>query len=108
MHVIGNLMNFQGEQYTRQAQQLKVDVKRVFVQQVEPLARLEFIDTIKKLGLENFFEEEITEALDTIMTDKNNSPCVKGDLYATALCFRLLRQHGYGVSQGIYRIFILF
>lgn len=99
-YVLGNLMIFQGEPYTRQVQQLKGEVRRVFVEVVEPLAKLEFIDSIKKLGLGNFFEEEIREALDTIMSDKNNSPGIKANLYAAALCFRLLRQHGYGVSQG--------
>uniref|UniRef100_F6I240 Alpha-farnesene synthase n=1 Tax=Vitis vinifera TaxID=29760 RepID=F6I240_VITVI len=97
---------YMGEPYTRQVQQLKGEVRRVFVEVVEPLAKLEFIDSIKKLGLGNFFEEEIREALDTIMSDKNNSPGIKANLYAAALCFRLLRQHGYGVSQDMFSGFM--
>eukprot|EP00261_Vitis_vinifera_P017318 XP_010646945.1 PREDICTED: alpha-farnesene synthase [Vitis vinifera] len=50
---------YMGEPYTRQVQQLKGEVRRVFVEVVEPLAKLEFIDSIKKLGLGNFFEEEV-------------------------------------------------
>ena len=97
--IIGNLMILQGASYTRQVQELKGDVRRSFVEVVEPLAKLEFINSIGKLGLASFFEGEITEVLDTIMSEKNN-PCIKSNLYATALCFRLLRQHGYEVSQG--------
>ncbi|KAJ9690150.1 hypothetical protein PVL29_012680 [Vitis rotundifolia] len=97
---------YMGETNTRQVEQLKGEVRRVFVEVVEPLAKLEFIDSIKKLGLANFFEEEIREAFDTIMSDKNNSPGIKANLYAAALCFRLLRQHGYGVSQDTFSGFM--
>lgn len=66
---------------------------------MEPLAQLDLVDSIRKLGLASFFEEAISHTLRNIMSEKN-SPCIKSNLYANALCFRLLRQQGYGVSQG--------
>ncbi|KAL5839736.1 hypothetical protein ACOSQ4_012344 [Xanthoceras sorbifolium] len=98
----------QEEEYKSRAAKLKeVVIKCLFVDEtVEVLAKLELIDSIRKLGLSNLFEEEIRGALDTIASMKNENPaCVEEDLYATALCFRLLRQHGYEISQDIFRSF---
>ena len=73
----------------------------MFVEASDTLSKLELIDSISKLGLDKYFMEEITEALDAIAL-RNNSSVLKGDVYATALCFRLLRHHGYHASQGTY------
>ncbi|KAF9592632.1 hypothetical protein IFM89_016280, partial [Coptis chinensis] len=45
-------------------------------------------------------KEEIKRALDNIYI--HNDSCFYGDLCTTALCFRLLRQHGYDVSQDVF------
>ncbi|KAM7530750.1 hypothetical protein LguiB_034160 [Lonicera macranthoides] len=90
------------EKYERQAQKLKEEVvKCIFVENLDALAKLELIDSIQKLGLANLFEEEIKEALNKVAVIKSHHS-IKEDLYATALCFRLLRQHGYKVSQGMF------
>ena len=73
----------------------------MFVEASDTLSKLELIDSISKLGLDKYFMEEITEALDAIAL-RNNSSVLKGDVYATALCFRLLRHYGYHASQGTY------
>ncbi|KAK1556255.1 hypothetical protein Q3G72_001561 [Acer saccharum] len=89
------------EYYKSRAEKLKEDVKQLFVEAFEVLSKLELIDSLMKLGLSNLFEEEIREALDTIASMKNieNLCGVEEDLlYATALYFRLLRQHGYEIS----------
>lgn len=97
----------QGENYIMQIAKLIEDVKDMFVECKEELiAKLELIDRIRKLGLNNHFEKEIKEALDTIAAielGNNNHTCIRSegsDLYATALHFKILRQHGYKVSQG--------
>lgn len=75
----------------------------MFLESAGVLAKLELIDRICKLGLSNLFEEQIREALvDTVAFLTNDTCCLElKDLYATALCFKLLRQHGYEISQGI-------
>lgn len=73
-------------------------VTRIFVENLDALAKLELIDSIQKLGLSNLFEEEIKEALNKVVVIKNHHS-IKDDLYVTALCFRLLRQHGYKASS---------
>lgn len=70
----------------------------MFSNTVGTLAMLELIDNIEKLGLAYLFEHDIVEALDLIASTHNQS--MEKDLYATALLFTLLRQHGYTISQG--------
>jgi len=66
---------------------------------VKPLDQLEFIDTLQRLGLAYHFEEEITNTLKNINRNRKNN-WNKVDLYATAIEFRILRQHGYHVPEG--------
>ncbi|KAJ6294155.1 hypothetical protein OIU76_022273 [Salix suchowensis] len=59
---------------------------------------LDLVDEIQRLGVAYHFETEIEEALQRIYN--NHIGMEDGDLYSTALGFRLLRQHGYNVSCG--------
>ncbi|KAJ6688253.1 TERPENE SYNTHASE 2-RELATED [Salix koriyanagi] len=61
---------------------------------------LDLVDAIQRLGVAYHFESEIEEAL--IRIYNNHIDMEDGDLYSTALGFRLLRQHGYSVSCGNY------
>ncbi|KAJ6333678.1 hypothetical protein OIU77_009534 [Salix suchowensis] len=62
---------------------------------------MKLVDSIVKLGLESYFEEEIKQSLDIIAASiKNTNLKVEENLYATALRFKLLRLHGYEVSPG--------
>lgn len=63
----------------------------------DPLAQLEHIDILQRLGLSYHFEEEIKSMLEEICKNKSK----RNSLYFTALEFRLLRQHGYWVPQGV-------
>ncbi|KAK2644276.1 hypothetical protein Ddye_019471, partial [Dipteronia dyeriana] len=95
--------------YKSRAEKLKEVVKQLFVEALEVLSKLELIDSLMKLGMSNLFEEEIREALDTIASMKNieNMCGVEEDLlYATALYFRLFRQHGYEISPDIFSGFM--
>ncbi|KAH9744557.1 Beta-myrcene/(E)-beta-ocimene synthase 2 [Citrus sinensis] len=62
---------------------------------------LELIDDVQRLGLGYRFENEIKRALHRILSwqgyDHVNP---EKDLHVTALRFRLLRQHGFDISQG--------
>ncbi|PRQ30864.1 putative alpha-farnesene synthase [Rosa chinensis] len=90
----------QAECYRIQIQKLIEDVKDLFgeCKELGLLAKLELIDSIQKLGLNSYFEKEIKETLDTIASVKlknNSNPFIssEGDLYGTALLFKILRQH---------------
>ncbi|OMO99925.1 hypothetical protein COLO4_13037 [Corchorus olitorius] len=64
----------------------------------ESVNLLELIDDIQRLGLAHRFEMDISRALEKIAS---GVAAAENSLHATALRFRLLRQHGYDVSQGI-------
>lgn len=71
--------------------------------ETNPLAQLELIDTLQRLGVSYHFEEEINNLLKGIYLmskDPGNGKGKENNLHATALEFRLLRQYGYWVNQG--------
>lgn len=70
---------------------------------MDPLEKLELIDTFRRLGLSYHFQNEtkrILEDINHLRADKSKALWKEGNLYATALEFRLLRQHGYNKTQG--------
>lgn len=71
-------------------------------EKAEILTTIELIDDIQRLGLGYKFEDEIRRALVRCVSWLKNNDAKKRSLHATALSFRLLRQHGYEVSQGTY------
>ncbi|KAG6691486.1 hypothetical protein I3842_10G065700 [Carya illinoinensis] len=101
---------YDGPGYKRRAEKLIEDVRIIFGKAIDSEAKLELIDSLQKLGLAAHFDVEIKAALDTIASiDKinNQSPGgEEGPLYVTALCFKLLRQHGYDVSQDMFSGFM--
>lgn len=66
------------------------------------IQQLELVDLLEGLGVGRHFEEEIHSILlDAATVASDPSEVIKvDDLSSTALLFRLLRQHGYGVSEG--------
>ncbi|CAO2150123.1 unnamed protein product [Urochloa humidicola] len=60
---------------------------------------LKLVDTLERLGIDNYFFQEIDEVLYRVheeVEDIGNS----NDLQVVALMFRLLRQHGFWISTG--------
>ncbi|KAK9285511.1 hypothetical protein L1049_024705 [Liquidambar formosana] len=96
--------DYTDEKYMRQAERLKGDVKHLINGVMDPLARLELIDAIQRLGLKYHFEMEIKNALENVYKNSNDA-WLHHDLYATALRFRLLRQHGFDVPQDVFERF---
>lgn len=96
------ILNLQGESYTRRIEKLKGEVRTMLCKVVDPLQQLEVIDIIQRLGVSYHFESDIRTILESIYNanDQGGDICLKEDLYATALAFRLLRQHGYSLPQG--------
>ncbi|CAI9087804.1 OLC1v1021978C2 [Oldenlandia corymbosa var. corymbosa] len=85
----------------KRVQVLKKEVACMFSEaNNNPLLKLELVDHISKLGLNNYFEEEIHSALNGIIISDGN------ELYSTALCFRLLRHYGHNASEEMFRSFV--
>ncbi|KAE8077883.1 hypothetical protein FH972_016401 [Carpinus fangiana] len=97
---------YDGLEYKRRAEKLIEVVRSEFAEAFGLQAKLELIANVKKLGLAIYFDVEIKEALDSIASIKEKNPSQEQDLYAIALCFRLLRQHDYDVSQDMFSGFM--
>ncbi|KAB2032755.1 hypothetical protein ES319_D05G398900v1 [Gossypium barbadense] len=97
----------QDESYNERASKLQEEVRMMLGNMVDSLEKLELIDTLQMLGLSHHFEAEINKTLKNISTDRIGTAAWKKDnLYATALEFRLLRQHGYKVDQDVFTCFM--
>lgn len=68
-----------------------------------PLSMLTLIDDLQRLGLSYHYMNEISNVLDYIHPNfyENHEKWANMDLNLRSLGFRLLRQHGYHVPQGI-------
>lgn len=92
----------QDEKYARQIDELEDDVKRLIQAETDvPLVKLELLDSVHRLGLKYKFDEDVKQALDVIYNNSTDDAWLNDDLYSTALRFRILRQHGYTVAQGL-------
>ncbi|KAH0698239.1 hypothetical protein KY290_016047 [Solanum tuberosum] len=95
------------EKYCERAEKLKEEVKRMLEKRMtNSLEQLELIDILQRLGIYYHFEEEIHTVLKQIYVNYNKRDHHNEELYATALEFRLLRQHGYHVPQEIFCSFM--
>uniref|UniRef100_A0AAU7LMP8 Sabinene synthase n=1 Tax=Zanthoxylum ailanthoides TaxID=159071 RepID=A0AAU7LMP8_9ROSI len=96
--------HYTGEIYSTQVEKLKGEVKTMIDNVAKPLEQLELIDTLQRLGLAYHFDTEISNILRNIYNNKDDK-WKNENLYATSLEFRLLRQHGYHVSQEVFNSF---
>ncbi|XP_026395394.1 terpene synthase 10-like isoform X2 [Papaver somniferum] len=99
--------SYRGEFYRRQAEKLKGDIRSKLSDAArdQSSSLLKLIDTIQRLGYDYHFENEIKNALDTVFSIEEADFCEEKDWYTRALRFRLLRQHGYEVSQDVFKDF---
>ena len=96
--------------WQQQVEELKVVVKsEVFANQGDFALKLKLIDAVQRLGVAYHFEVEIEEALEQVHATYRDQHHFNGDgdLYTVALCFRLLRQHGFEISSGTYITYFL-
>ncbi|KAK9065167.1 hypothetical protein SSX86_016550 [Deinandra increscens subsp. villosa] len=80
---------------------LNVDVENDSFRMLE---LLEHIDDIERLGLSHRFQHDITRAL-AIITSNVRLEEKEDDLHEASLRFRILRQHGYNVSEDFLKRF---
>ncbi|KAL7160546.1 hypothetical protein ABFS83_01G103400 [Erythranthe nasuta] len=105
---------YQDEKYLKRASELVEQVKMILLvdeQKMEPIPKLELIDNLHRLGISYHFEEEINRFLNSLYDQHqlyfngNKNYYHQMDLYSTSLGFRLLRQHGFSVSQDVFDCF---
>ncbi|XP_074366670.1 sesquiterpene synthase Cop-like [Apium graveolens] len=92
----------------QKAEVLNKEVKNMLLEAAsQPKQQLKLINDIQRLGVAYHFEPEIDGALKR-MYDMYHELCgtkSKDELHMVALCFRLLRQHGYYVSSDVFNMF---
>jgi len=94
----------QEEIYGDQSKVLREKVRIMLCKIESELDQLEFIDVLQRIGVSYHFNNEIRDILDNIYNKQTSK--LKKNLHATALKFRLLRQHGYDISTGYFFIFL--
>ncbi|EEF46636.1 (R)-limonene synthase, putative [Ricinus communis] len=104
-HLLQSLAaNDSEDKYRRQVEGLKEEVRESLMNgEMKPLAKLELVDAVQRLGLKYHFEMEIKNALHILHS--NASSDGNDELYSVALRYRLFRQHGYDVSKDVFERF---
>ncbi|OAY79143.1 Terpene synthase 10 [Ananas comosus] len=92
------------ERDAKRLDELKEEVARMINEETVVVDdKLELIDALQQLGIDYHFEKEIKHALDSIFSKLDDIRMeTKGNAYIIALLFRLLRGHGFRVSQDIF------
>ncbi|CAJ1956842.1 unnamed protein product [Sphenostylis stenocarpa] len=89
----------------QQAQMLKEKVKTMFQSSTNQniIEKLNFIDSVQRLGASYHFQQEINRVLEQIYnTYMKNNINEDDNHYSAALLFRLLRQQGYPISSNVF------
>ncbi|KAK3404570.1 hypothetical protein EUGRSUZ_K00879 [Eucalyptus grandis] len=73
-------------------------------EKAEPMTIFALVDDIQRLGLGQHFEEDISRALRRCLSNDAVNKSRQKSLHGTALSFRILRQHGFEVSQDVFKI----
>ncbi|KAM3291295.1 terpineol synthase, chloroplastic [Capsicum chacoense] len=98
-HIQSLKNQYSDEQFMRRRDELKKEVKTMLSNRnMKQLEQLEIIDNLHRLGLCYHFEDEIY----SILNNLSGKTSKRDHLYAKALEFRLLRQHGFNISQEIF------
>ncbi|XP_061350600.1 terpene synthase 10-like [Gastrolobium bilobum] len=95
--------HYKEEVFAEQSRVLKEEVRMMLCKAENEFDQLELIDVFQRLGVAYHFDNEIRNILDNIYNmDTSNR---KKSLNATALEFRLLRQHAYDISTDVFDCF---
>ncbi|KAI9181638.1 hypothetical protein LWI28_017015 [Acer negundo] len=94
---------------SQEIEELKEQVRKELLAAVNnslPKPQLDLIDAIERLGAGYHFETEIQQVLQHLYNTYNVIDAQdQYDLHTSALCFRLLRQHGHHISCDIFNKF---
>ncbi|MED6149341.1 hypothetical protein PIB30_061406, partial [Stylosanthes scabra] len=95
---------YKEESYIKQREVLKEEARMMLCKVENHVHQLEMIDVLQRLGVAYHFKDEMKNLLDNIYNMEIFK--TKKILYATALEFRLLRQHGYDISADVFDFFL--
>ncbi|KAI3470062.1 hypothetical protein Pfo_026725 [Paulownia fortunei] len=95
---------YREKSYLERAEKLKEEVRIVLEKRRHPLEQIEVVEVVQRLGISYHFTDYADRIVESVynMDDEWN----KEELHATALKFRLLRQHGYFVPQEVFSSFL--
>ncbi|KAI3892512.1 hypothetical protein MKX03_018073 [Papaver bracteatum] len=99
--------------YGERAENLKEEIRRMLNDQQKASKRslpsssslLHLINNTQRLGFSYHFENEIKDAMEAMFKDQDII-WEEVDLFTRAVRFRLLRQHGFDVSQDVFKSFL--
>ncbi|KAK6138319.1 hypothetical protein DH2020_027903 [Rehmannia glutinosa] len=92
-----------GKKFLQRAEKLKSEVIALLEKTNDQFDQIEVVDVLQRLGIFYHFKEYVERFLKNIhILGWDNID----DLHATALRFRLLRQHGYKISTEVFRNFM--
>ncbi|KAL2331648.1 hypothetical protein Fmac_019229 [Flemingia macrophylla] len=88
------------------ATKLEEKVRRMINRtEMEPRSLVQLIDDVQRLGLSYKFKVDINRALHMIVSTEYFKDQTQTSLHETALLFRILGQHGFHVSQDVFKSF---
>ncbi|XP_061354026.1 terpene synthase 10-like [Gastrolobium bilobum] len=94
---------YKEEMHAEQRRVLREEVRIMLCEVENEVDQLELIDVLQRLGVDYHFDKEIRNILDNIYYMDASKR--KKNLHATALEFRLLRQHAYDISTDVFDCF---
>ncbi|BAS84294.1 Os03g0362500 [Oryza sativa Japonica Group] len=93
----------------KRAEQLKEQVRRKLLEATSSSGSsvanmVMLVDTLERLGIDSHFRREIAAMLRRVHRQEQDCPSAAADdgLHITSLRFRLLRQHGFGVTADVF------
>ncbi|KAK4276029.1 hypothetical protein QN277_019025 [Acacia crassicarpa] len=95
--------DFMEKSYADEIDRLKEEVRVMLLKLENPMDQLELIDILQRLGVDRYFGLEISNIIKSVFKKCKDTLKTNNNLYATALEFRLLRQHGYDVSSDVFK-----
>ncbi|XP_044478173.1 (R)-limonene synthase 1, chloroplastic-like [Mangifera indica] len=105
-HLLSLTNEYMEDTYRKKAEKL-IEQLRMIINSADrdnPLKQLELVDNLQRLGLAYHFENEIGNILNNFHKNSDDK-WKKGNLYATSLEFRVLRQHSYSISEEVFNGF---
>ncbi|KAF8022349.1 hypothetical protein BT93_F0012 [Corymbia citriodora subsp. variegata] len=75
-------------------------------EKADPMTIIALVDDIQRLGLGQHLEADISAAIARCLSKGGVNRSLQKSLHSAALGFRILRQHGFEVSQDVFKIFL--
>uniref|UniRef100_A0A7N0V8Q2 Uncharacterized protein n=1 Tax=Kalanchoe fedtschenkoi TaxID=63787 RepID=A0A7N0V8Q2_KALFE len=100
--------DYNDEKFKMQVEELKRQVVGLFGCISDQAEQLELINDLQRLGVAYHFEKEIKSMLNRVYCKSyvSSENWANTDLHATALAFRIFRQHGYAFPQDVFKHFL--